>query len=297
MATIYSAITSNKRKTWLIMILFVMFFVTVGYIIGKALGYDSWAFIGTLLLISSLTSLTSYFFSDKMILSLSGAKRATEKEHKQLLNTVENLCIAAGAPKPSAYVIQDPAPNAFATGRDPQHATIAVTTGLLQKLRNAELEGVIAHELSHVKNYDTRLMTVVAILVGSLALLSNFFLKNLAWSGRSRDRRGNQLFLLLAIIFSVLAPLIATIIQFAISRRREYLADADGALLTRYPEGLAQALEKIAADQTNLTRANLAMAHLYFENPFQHEEKKNWLLHLFSTHPPIEERIKILRSM
>lgn len=297
MATIYSAVTSNKRKTWLIMTLFVMFYVTLGYIIGKAIGYDSWSFIGVLVLISSLTSVFSYYYSDKMVLSLAGAKKANEEEHKQLLNTVENLCIGGGFPKPQVYIIQDPSPNAFATGRDPKHSAVAVTTGLMEKLKNSELEGVIAHELSHIKNFDTRLMTIVAILVGSLALLSDFFLRNLAWSGRSRDKRGNQLFLVLAIVFSALAPLIATLIQFAISRRREFLADADGALLTRYPEGLALALEKIASDQTVIKRANLAMAHLYFENPYQHEEKKNWLLHLFSTHPPIEERIKILRSM
>jgi heat shock protein HtpX len=198
---------------------------------------------------------------------------------------------------PKLYVIDDSAPNAFATGRDPKHAVIAATTGLLSKLKQVEIEGVVAHELSHIRNYDTRLLGVITILAGSIALLSDIFLRSL-WLRGDKNRNTNQLFMLLAIAAAILAPVAATIMQLAISRRREYLADADGVLLTRYPEGLASALQKIAADDEKLEVASVATAHLYIENPFKSGKKKNsWIVNLFSTHPPVEERIKILRSM
>ena len=202
---------------------------------------------------------------------------------------------------PKVYVIEDPSPNAFATGRDPKHAAVAATTGLLTKLKDAELEGVIAHELSHVKNYDTRLMGVVAILVGSIAILADVFMRSLWLGGRNNDRRGGrQIFLIIGIIAAIIAPIAAILIQLAVSRRREYLADADGALLTRYPDGLADALGKIAADRIPLKHAHTGTAHLYIENPFKSDTKSakgNWLINLFSTHPPVDDRIKILRAM
>jgi len=199
---------------------------------------------------------------------------------------------------PKVYVVDDPSPNAFATGRDPKHAAVAATTGLLSKLKDVELEGVISHELSHVKNYDTRLMGVVSILVGSIAILADVFFRSMWFSDRGSDRRsGNSIFLVLGIVFAILAPIIAILIQLAVSRRREYLADADGALLTRYPDGLAKALAKIAQDKTPLKRASTATAHLYIENPFKGERAKGFFVNLFSTHPAVEDRIRILREM
>lgn len=232
---------------------------------------------------------------------MSGAKPADKKNYRELYTTVENLSIASGLPIPRVYVIEDSSPNAFATGRDPKHAAVAATTGLLAKLKDAELEGVIAHELSHVKNYDTRLMGVVAILVGSIAILADVFMRSLWFSGRGNDRRSeNQIFLIIGIIAAIVAPIAAVLIQLAVSRRREYLADADGVLLTRYPDGLADALAKIAADRTPLKHAHTGAAHLYIENPFKSDTKTtrgNWLTNLFSTHPPVEDRVRILRAM
>lgn len=300
--TVYNAISSNKQKTIIVMVVFIMFFLTIAYIFGKALGYGM-SFVGVMLIFSGLTSFFSYYYSDKIVLSMSGAKPANPAQYPDLHHSVENLAIASGLPKPKVYIVDDPAPNAFATGRDPQHAAVAATTGILQKLKKIELEGVLGHELSHVKNYDTRLMGVVSILVGFIAILSDFFMRNMWWGGISRDdedRRGNQLFFFLAIIAAVLAPIAATLIQLAISRRREFLADADGALLTRYPAGLADALEKIAADNHMLRNASTATAHFYIENPFKTDTGKkttSWFLNLFSTHPPVEERIRLLRSM
>lgn len=282
------------------MILFVVFFLTASYVLGRALGYGlSWA--GIMLIISGLISFISYYNSDKIVLSMSGAKPADKNSHRQLYTTVENLSIASGLPMPRVYVIEDASPNAFATGRDPKHAAVAATTGLLTKLKDAELEGVIAHELSHVKNYDTRLMGVVAILVGSIAILADVFMRSLWLGGRSNDRRsGGQIFLIIGIIAAVIAPIAAILIQLAVSRRREYLADADGALLTRYPDGLADALSKIAEDRTPLKHAHTGTAHLYIENPFKSDTKStkgNWLANLFSTHPSVDDRIRLLREM
>lgn len=300
--TIYNSIGSNKRKTWAMMIFFILFFFGVSYVLGRSLGYGS-SFAGIILIISGLMSFTSYYYSDKIVLSMSGAKPANEKEHGELINIVENLSIASGLPMPKVYVVHDAALNAFATGRDPKHAAVAATTGILEALSKSELEGVIGHELSHVKNYDTRLMGVVSILAGSLAILSDFFMRSLWFGGgRDNDSRGNSnaIFLVIGIIAAILAPIAAMLIQMAISRRREFLADADGALLTRYPEGLARALEKIAGDRHVLKTATNATAHLFIENPFKTDSRrktKSFLAGLFSTHPNVEERIKILRSM
>ncbi len=302
--TIYNSIGSNKRKTWLMMIVFTIFFIGVSYVIGRSMGYGL-SFVGIFLIISGVMNWVSYFYSDKIVLSMSGAKPADPVQHDALLDIVENLSIATGLPKPKVYVISDPALNAFATGRDPKHAAVAATTGILQALSKSELEGVIAHELSHVKNFDTRLMSVVSILAGSIAILADFFLRGLLWGGmgggNDRDRSSaNGIFIVLGLIAAVLAPIAATLIQLAISRRREFLADASGALITRYPEGLARALEKISSDRHVMKSASNATAHLFIENPFKTDsgrKTKAFLAGLFSTHPPVEERIKILRSL
>ena len=296
---IYSQISANKTKTWLIVILFVLFITTIVFVYGKASGYGlSYAGIG--LIISGVITFASYYYSDKMILGMSNAKQIKKNDNPQLFRIVENLCIGAGVPTPKIYIINDSAPNAFATGRDPKHSVVCVTTGILEKLNKAELEGVIAHELSHVQNYDIRLMSIVVILVGLVALLADFFMRSL-WYGGGRDRneRNNAqgIFLFIGIILAILSPLIATLIQLAVSRKREFLADASGALLTRYPEGLASALQKIAKDKEPLEVANNATAHLYIANPFKDKISGSWFASLFNTHPPIEERIKILRSM
>lgn len=296
---IYSEITSNKRKTWLIMGLFIAFITTLLFIYGKASGYG-YSYAGIGLIISGIMAFSSYYYSDRMVLGMSGAKQIQKKDNPQLYRTVENLCIGAGVPLPKIYIIEDTAPNAFATGRDPKHAVICVTTGILGKLNKIELEGVIAHELSHIKNYDIRLMGIVAILVGLIALLADFFTRSLWYGGnRRRDDNNNSqgIFLLIGIILAVLSPIIATLIQLAVSRKREFLADASGALLTRYPEGLASALEKISKDKEPLEAANNATAHLYIANPFKGKIEGSWFANLFNTHPPVAERIKILRSM
>lgn len=299
--SVYSQIESNKTKTYLVMAFFTIFIATVAYVLGEASGYGmSWA--GTALIISGLMSLGSYYYSDKIVLTLSGARPADRKRDFDLFTVTENIAIAAGLPKPKVYLIEDSAPNAFATGRDPKHAVVCVTRGLLDKLDRQELEGVIAHEMSHVQNFDTRLMAIVAVLVGMIAYLSDWFMRMLWWGGgrrREREERGGigVVLLLLGIIFAILSPLIATIIQLAISRKREFLADASAALLTRNPDDLASALEKLAKDKEVLEAATNSTAHLYIVNPFKGKEFGAWFAGLFDTHPPIEERLKILRSM
>jgi len=281
------------------MAMFVVFITTIVFVYGKASGYGL-SYVGIGLIISGIMAFSSYYYSDKMILGMSGAKEIKKKDNPQLFRIVENLCIGAGIPLPKIYIIDDSAPNAFATGRDPKHSVVCVTSGILDKLSKVELEGVIAHELSHVRNYDIRLMGIVVILVGLVALLADFFMRSLWWgNGRDReDRNSSQgIFLLIGIVLAILSPLIATLIQLAVSRKREFLADASGALLTRYPEGLASALEKISKDKEPLEAANNATAHLYIANPFKGKIQGNWFSNLFNTHPPIEERIKILRSM
>lgn len=299
--TAWDHVSGNIFKTWLIMFFFSFFVVGVVYIFARGYGFDqigALGLTGIALIVAGITNFISYYWSDKMVLGISGAKPIKKENHRELFLLVENLCIAAGLPMPKIYVIEDTAPNAFATGRDPQHAAIAFTTGILQKLNKLELEGVVAHELSHVGNRDTLVMTVVSILVGTIALLADWFLRAMWHGGRNNDRdKGGAIFLILALVAAILAPLIATLIQLAVSRKRELLADASGVVLTRYPEGLANALLKISSDREPLEAANRGTAHLYIVNPFKGKEAGEWLAGLFNTHPPIQERVKILRSM
>jgi heat shock protein HtpX len=284
------------------MMIFLVFVIGLGYFLSWYFG--NYAILVIAVIIAVVQSLVSYYYADSIALSISGAREVARKEpFLELHRLVENLSITAGIPKPKIYVIDDSAPNAFATGRDPNHASIAVTSGLLTKLNKQELEGVIAHEMSHIGNYDIRLMMVIVILVGVVALLSDFFLR---WTwfggGRRRDDNGGQIqaiLMIIGLVLVILSPIIATLIQLSISRKREYLADATGALLTRYPEGLASALEKISQDKKPLDSANKATAHLYIASPFKEDEEGNrsWLVTLFDTHPPIEDRIKKLRQM
>lgn len=293
----YTEISSNKTKTVLLIGGFLVFVILFGWLLAQYYGDPAilWIAAG----IAIVQAITSYYYSDRVALSLAGATEAPRKEPFLTLHReVENLAIAAGLPTPRVYVIDDPAPNAFATGRDPQHAAVAVTTGLLQRLDKTELEGVLAHELSHVGNYDIRVMTVVVVLVGVISLVADFFLRSLWWRGDDRDRGGNQFMLIALVAAAILAPIAATLIQLAVSRKREYLADATGALLTRYPEGLASALQKIAKAPTSLRRLSSSTNHLYIENPLsEQEEKQNWFATIFSTHPPVGDRIKRLRGM
>lgn len=279
------------------MFLFTLFITTVAYVFGRASGAGlSYAGLG--LVIAGIFSFISYYFSDRMVLSLSGAKPIEENDDPELYHVVENLSIAAGLPKPKLYLISDNSLNAFATGRDPNHAVVCITAGLRSRLNKAELEGVLAHELSHIQNYDTRLMAIVSIMVGLVAILADFFMRSM-WFGRGdRDERGNNnLFVILGIVFAIFSPIIATLIQLAISRRREFLADANAAYITRFPEGLARALEILQGDKRVGGFANNATAHLFIVNPFKGKDATSWLAGLFNTHPPLEERIKILRSM
>jgi heat shock protein HtpX len=298
---IYSAISANKYKTWAIMLLFVLVITTVVYVFSKALGYGI-GFAGIALVLAGITSIGSYYYSDKIVLTTTGAQEIKKSDNPELFRTVENLCIGDGLPMPRIYIINDPSPNAFATGRDPKHAIVCVTTGILAILDKSELEGVIAHELSHVKNFDIRLMGIVAILVGFIAIAANLFMNQLWWGGMGKDRDNNNngaqgIFLIIGIVLAILSPIAATLIQLAVSRKREFLADASGVLLTRYPEGLARALEKLEKDPHSLKSASNATAHLFIVNPFKGKQTKQLFVSLFDTHPPVEERIKILRSM
>ena len=303
--TAYTQISSNRLKTWLIMLIFAFFITFIVFIFTNALGFrgpSALGFSGIALIIAGIMNFFSYYYSDKMIMTISGAKQIPKKDNPTLFRTVENLCIASGLPMPKIYIIDDSAPNAFATGRDPKHAAIAFTTGILDKLSKLELEGVTAHELSHVGNYDTRLMTIVSILVGSVALLTDFFIRITWLGGGRRDRDENSsasgIIMVIALVMAILAPIIATLIQLAISRKREFLADASGALLTRNPDGLADALLKISKDKEPLEVANKATAHLYIVNPFKNPHKLvGTFANLFNTHPPIEQRVKALRAM
>jgi heat shock protein HtpX len=292
----YEAISGNRFRSALLMLFFVAVIVALGYTFGEMsnLGYAAPAAACALALISVFTS---YYYSDRIVLAISRARPAIKGQYPELYNAVEGLSIAAGLPMPRLYVIDDSAPNAFATGRDPQHAAIAVTSGLLDKLGRYELEGVIGHELAHVKDYDIRFMTIVAVLVGTIALISDWMRRFLWWGGgRSRRRGGAEgLIALAGLLLAVLAPAAAFLIQMSLSRTREYLADAQGAMLTRYPDGLADALEKLAADTEPLEVANKATAHLYIVNPLT--EHKGMVNNLFDTHPPIEERVRRLRAM
>jgi len=309
MQNIYEVQQSNKIKSGVITTLFFLFSVIAIYFISQAFGYyngyevGGFGYVGVALIVSGISTFVSYYYSDKIVLKISGARVANTKEHKLFASVAENLCIGAGLPKPKLYVIEDSAPNAFATGRDPDHAVICATTGLLDKLTRTELEGVIAHELTHVKNYDIRLMSIVSVMVGLIALLGDWFFRaRLFGGGRSRSRDDNQLgaiIMVIGIIFAILSPIIATLIQLAISRRREFMADAGSVQITRQPQGLITALEKISADHEPLEAANKATAHLYIANPFKDKSDGavGWFASLFNTHPPMVERISILQKM
>lgn len=291
--TLYNQADKNTRLTWLYITGFLVFVIGVGYVFAGALG-NSGILYGAVIF-SVLMSFGSYWWSDKIVLAMSGAKEVTHDEGREIYHLVENLCITVGLPVPKIYIIQDSAPNAFATGRDPKHGVICLTTGIMDKLEKVELEGVIAHELSHIGNRDILLSTVVVVLVGFVTLLADWF-RHFAFFGGDRDRERGQLqiiFMVLAVVLSILAPIAAMLMQLAISRKREFLADSSGALLTRYPEGLARALEKISADSEPLEAANRATAHLYIANPFKGKK----ISALFMTHPPMEERIAALRGM
>jgi len=290
----WEEIAKNKRESWLLFFFFILFIMGLGWVFGLVWGIGYWGTVIAFFL-AIIMAFGAYYHSDKIVLAISRARPATHEEYTYLDNTVEGLAIAAGIPKPKIYVIDDPAPNAFATGRDPEHAVICVTTGLMKKLNRSELEGVLAHETSHVKNYDIRFMMLVTVMVGMVALLSDFMLRTFVWGGGRSRERGNGLIMAIAIVLAILAPIAALLMKLALSRRREYLADANGALLTRYPEGLASALEKLKADKQPLKVANKATAHLYIINPLR--EHKSFLNNLFSTHPPIDDRIKRLRAM
>jgi heat shock protein HtpX len=297
--TLYNHSDANKRKTWFLFAGFFIFVMIIGYIFSVAMNDSGILYIAVIF--SVVSSFFSYWFSDKIVLSMSEAHEIKLEDSRDLYHLVENLCITAGIPIPRIYVIDDPAPNAFATGRNPKHAAIAVTTGLLNKLERSELEGVIAHELSHVRNYDILIATLTTVMVGMIVLLADWF-RRWSFMGRRNSDSDNKgqlglIILLLAIVLSILAPLFAYLMQFAISRKREFVADADGALLTRYPEGLAKALEKISADPHDLKTANRATAHLYISEPLKEKNKKVLFAKAFMTHPPVEDRIKALRGM
>ncbi len=290
----YNQITSNKRKTVFLVGIFIAFILFLGWFFGKmySIGYYG-LFIAIAISISM--SLFSYFKGDKVALLTAGAKHIKKEDNPYVYRMVENLSITAGIPTPKVHIINDNSMNAFACGRDPKHASIAITTGIIEKLENEELEGVIAHELSHIKNYDIRIMTIVIILVGIIALLADFMLRAqiFGFGGRDRDSKNGTILMIAGLVLMIVSPLIAKIIQLAVSRKREFLADADGALLTRYPEGLASALEKISMESIPTKKASNATAHLYFSNPFRGKK----ISKLFSTHPPAKERIAELRKM
>ena len=303
--TAYTQVSSNKFKTWLIMFLFTLFIAVVAYVFTYALGYsqtEAFGFITIFLILALIMNFASFYFSDSIILAISQAHQITKNEAPELFRVVENLSIATGLPMPRVYIIEDSATNAFATGRDPGHSALVFTTGILQKLNRLELEGVAAHELSHVKNYDIRVMAVVTILVGLVALLADMFFRMMWWGGgRRRDDNSNgtqSIFILLAFILAILSPIIAQLIQLAVSRQREFLADASAAVLTRNPDSLADALLKISADKEPLEVANKGTAHLYIANPLKNKHGGvGWFSGLFNTHPPVEERIRRLREM
>lgn len=290
MATLYTQQDSNVRKTWLLMTVFLVVVIAIGFVFAQI--YQNSTILYVFIAFSIIMNIVSFWFADSIALKASGAVPADPAQYQQLHRIVENLSITAGIPKPRVYVIPDRAPNAFATGRNKEHAAIAFTTGLLEILDQTELEGVAAHELSHIGNRDILLSTVVVVLVGFISLLANFFLRSLWFRGNDRDNNGGGILILIGIVLSILSPIVATLIQLAISRKREFLADASGALLTRYPEGLANALRKISAYSQPMQRANDATAHLFIANPFGNMTKG--IHKLFMTHPDTEDRIKAL---
>ncbi|MBU1293014.1 M48 family metallopeptidase [Patescibacteria group bacterium] len=292
MADLYQERSHNVFKTYMLMAVFLIIVIAIGWAVSWY--YNSPAILYGAVIFSVLMNVGSYWFSDKIALSMNGARPATREEYFDLYTVTENLSITAGMEMPKLYVIEDPAPNAFATGRDEKHAVVAATTGLLSLLTRAELEGVIAHELSHIRNKDMLVMTVAVVLAGFIAIIADLFLRMSLFGGGDRgDNKSGALFLVLALVAAILAPLAAQLIQMAISRRREFLADSSGALLTRYPEGLASALQKISGYAQPMRRANHATAHLFIGNPFGNQAGK-FMNRIFSTHPPVEDRVEAL---
>jgi len=294
MPTLYTQAEKNVRKTWILMTSFFIFIIFLGWLFSQV--FDSPFILYLAVILATFQSFISYWYSDKIVLAMTRARPIEKKDNPELYRIVENLCIGAGLPLPKIYILDEDQPNAFATGRDKNHAAIAVTRGLLERLERSELEGVIAHELAHIGNKDMLLQTITVTLVGFVAILSDFFLRmsRFGFAREKRERDASQAILFIfAILAAILAPLAAQLIHFAISRKREFLADATGALITRYPEGLARALEKIASYPYSMKGASQATAHLWISNPF----RGGTLAKLFSTHPPIEERIKALREM
>ncbi len=295
---LYTQKDSNIRKTWLLITMSLVLVVGLGWLLSYLLRSTSILYFAVIFAV--VMNVVAYWNSDKIALAMSGAKSAVRENNLGLYRIIENLTITAGLPMPRVFIIDSLQINAFATGRDPKHAAIAVTEGALHRLDKSELEGVLAHELSHVGNRDILVSTVVVVLAGVVAILADWFFRMSFWGGlgkrNDRDNSGSYI-MLIGLVFALLAPLASTLIQLAVSRKREYLADASGVLLTRYPDGLAGALEKIAHDESQLRTATNATAHLFISSPFKGKEKTSWLVRLFSTHPPIEDRIRILRGM
>jgi heat shock protein HtpX len=291
---LYAQYDSNTRKTWFYLIGFLIFIIAIGWIISY---FTHPSVLWIAIIISILISFASYWYSDKIVLAMSKAKLIEKKDNPELYRLVENLCITAGLPLPKIYIIQESQPNAFATGRDPKHGVIAVTTGLLQQLDRTELEGVIAHELAHIGNRDILLSTMVVVMVGIVVIITDFFFRMAFWGGGRGDGKSRLIMIAIALVLAIFAPILAQMMKMAISRKREFLADASGALLTRHPEGLARALEKISKNSTPMRIANDATAHLFIACPFRGEENRKWLHKLFATHPPIEDRVKALRGI
>ena len=297
--SLYTQVDSNNRKTWLYLFGFLILIIGLGWLISYLMQSQFILWLAVALSIG--LSFFSYWFSDKIVLAISKAKLIEKKDNPELYRLVENLCITAGLPLPKVYLIQEAQPNAFATGRDPKHGVIAVTTGLLEQLDRAELEGVIAHELAHIGNKDILLSTMVVVMVGVVVIITDFFFRMAFWGGGGGGDRGEGqtrlIMIAIALVLAILAPLLAQMMKMAISRKREFLADATGVLLTRHPDGLARALEKISRNVTPLKTANDATSHLFIVSPFKGKESKSWIHRLFMTHPPIEERITKLRGV
>ena len=294
--TVYNQADSNIRKTYFLISLFFILVIALGWLFSYV--FDNQAILFIAVGISFFQSIISYWYSDKIVLAITKAREVSEAEFPEPYHLLENLTIASGLPMPKFYFLDEAQPNAFATGRDPNHAAIVVTRGLVEKLDKAELEGVLAHELSHIGNRDSLLMTVVVILAGLISIMANLFLR-VGFRRRRSDNEGQlgAILMVFGVVSAILAPLAASLIQLAISRKREFLADASGVLLTRYPDGLIQALEKISSDRSPMKVANTATAHLYIANPFKGGQATSWFTKLFMTHPPIEERIKALREV
>lgn len=295
MPNLYTQSDSNIRRTWAYLFFFALIVIGIGWIISYFLQSQIILLVAVVLAIA--LNFFSYWYSDKIVLSISKAKLVKKDDEPELYRMVENLSITAGLPMPKLFIMEEMQPNAFATGRDPEHGVIVVTRGLINRLEKIELEAVIAHELAHIGNRDILLSTMVVVLVGMVVIMTDFFFRYAFWGGGGRDGGSRIPMIVIALALAILAPLLAQMMRMAISRKREYLADATGSLLTRYPEGLASALEKIATDPNPMRKANDATAHLFIVSPFRGKEKNSWLHKLFATHPPIEERVARLRGL